>query len=206
MMPLYYWALSSGIKVVLFFITISALLGFTLMSTAEGAVSWNGFLKEVGFNPPTVYEISHTVVIPEGEGFSPTFSLICEDGDWYYHTLFSTPVSVDPSISDSSISVFFSGSFVTFDEPSNDNTNGRLIGREGDNRMSPINTLAPTDLTTTTTLLCFSPSSLMTVGGEWQATDTTALIIGYSVLNAYWIAPVGIGIGLGIYLVKKKIE
>jgi len=42
------------------------------------------------------------------------------------------------------------------------------------------------------------------VGGEWQATDTTALIIGYSVLNAYWIAPIGIGIGLGIYLVKRR--
>jgi len=42
------------------------------------------------------------------------------------------------------------------------------------------------------------------VGGEWQATDTTALIIGYSVLNAYWIAPIGIEIGLGIYLVKRR--
>ncbi len=45
----------------------------------------------------------------------------------------------------------------------------------------------------------------MTVGGEWQATDTTALIIGYSVLNAYWLAPMVIGIGLGIYLVKRKL-
>jgi len=44
-----WWALRSGIKVVLFFITISALLGFTQMPIqfTEGAVSWNGFLKEV---------------------------------------------------------------------------------------------------------------------------------------------------------------
>jgi len=61
------------------------------------------------------------------------------------------------------------------------------------------------DIPVTITILCNSPSSFMTVGGEWIATDTTALIIGYSVLNAYWIAPVGIGIGLGLYLVKRKL-
>ncbi|MCZ6583622.1 MAG: hypothetical protein O6746_01775 [Thaumarchaeota archaeon] len=60
------------------------------------------------------------------------------------------------------------------------------------------------DITVTVTILCFSPSTFQTVGGEWQATDTTALIIGYSVLNAYWLAPIGIGIGVGIYLVKRK--
>ncbi len=42
------------------------------------------------------------------------------------------------------------------------------------------------------------------VGGELIPLDTTALIIGYSVLNAYWLAPIGIGIGLGIYLVKRR--
>jgi len=36
------------------------------------------------------------------------------------------------------------------------------------------------------------------VGGELIPLDTTALLIGYSVLNAYWIAPLGIGIGLGL--------
>jgi len=55
------------------------------------------------------------------------------------------------------------------------------------------------------TILCLRQSSFQTVGGEWQATDTTALIIGYSVLNAYWLAPIGIGIGLGLYLVKRKL-
>ena len=111
-------------KVVLSCISILALLGFSQVpiQNAEGAVSWNGFLKQVGFSPPSVYEISHTVVISEGEAISPEFSLICEDGDWYYHTLFSTPVSVDPSISESSFGVQFISTFITFDEPSNDNT------------------------------------------------------------------------------------
>jgi len=44
----------------------------------------------------------------------------------------------------------------------------------------------------------------LAVGGELIPLDTTALIIGYSVLNAYWIAPIGIGIGVGIYLVKRR--
>jgi len=60
------------------------------------------------------------------------------------------------------------------------------------------------DVPVTLTILCLSPSSLMTVGGEWQATDTTALIIGYSVLNAYWLAPIAIGIGAGIYLTRNR--
>jgi len=44
----------------MFLLTISALLGFTQVPIqyAEGAISWNGFLKQVGFNPPTVYEVS----------------------------------------------------------------------------------------------------------------------------------------------------
>jgi len=42
------------------------------------------------------------------------------------------------------------------------------------------------------------------VGGILEPIDTTALIIGYSVLNAYWLAPIGIGIGLGIYFVKRR--
>jgi len=60
------------------------------------------------------------------------------------------------------------------------------------------------DITVTITILCFSPSTFQTVGGEWTPTDTTALIIGYSVLNAYWLAPIGIVIGLGVYLTRNR--
>jgi len=31
-----------------------------------------------------------------------------------------------------------------------------------------------------------------------------ALIIGYSVLNAYWLAPIAIGIGVGVYLTRNR--
>jgi len=54
--------------------------------------------------------------------------------------------------------------------------------------------------------MCAKINPMMAIGGFEIPTDTTALIIGYSVLNAYWLAPIGIGIGVGIYLVKRKIE
>jgi len=82
--------------------------------------------------------------------------------------------------------------------------NSKPIGWDG--RAEQNRGFQAVDIPVTITGLCVSPSSFMTVGGEWQATDTTALLIGYSVLNMYWIAPIGIGIGLGIYLVKRKIE
>ena len=55
------------------------------MPIAEGAVSWNGFLKQVGFNPPTVYEVSDVSIIPGST--SPDekgneVQLRCLDGDW----------------------------------------------------------------------------------------------------------------------------
>jgi len=56
-------------KLVLFFVIASALLGFTQVPIhyAEGAVSWNGFLKQVGFDPPSVYEVTDSTVILAGE-------------------------------------------------------------------------------------------------------------------------------------------
>ena len=44
----------------------------------------------------------------------------------------------------------------------------------------------------------------LSVGGLQLETDTTALLLGYTILNSYWIAPTAVGIGLGIYLVKRK--
>jgi len=42
------------------------------------------------------------------------------------------------------------------------------------------------------------------VGGEIIPLDTI-LVFGYAVLNSYWIAPTAVVIGLGIYLVKRKL-
>jgi len=197
--------LSSGIKVVLFSLTISALLGFTQVPIAEGAVSWNGFLKEVGFNPPTVYEVSAVSVIPAGEIFGNKVEVRCLEGDRFLELSPVLVMTFDPSIAETfnigiertdtkEITKIIPGTF----------GNSPIIGFE----TTPRNVGAekpPFAIPVTVTGVCVSPSSLMTVGGEWIATDTTALIIGYSVLNAYWIAPIGIGIGVGIYLVKRKL-
>ncbi len=57
--------------------------------------------------------------------------------------------------------------------------------------------------TVTLEVLCLK-AQLMTVGGFQLPTDMTALLLGYTILNSYWIAPTAVGIGLGIYLVKRR--
>jgi len=202
--------LSSGIKVAFSIVTISALVGFTLVSAAEGAVSWNGFLKQVGFNPPTVYEVSGSGIILEGEEDGQPFPLLCLDGDWLNDNgdiETGHRIEVDDAIIFDSISGITSIA-VNIDEDETSRVFPRtVIGQSVSAQYfenAPGTPEAPFDIPFTATILCVSPSSFQTVGGEWQATDTTALIIGYSVLNMYWIAPVGIGIGLGIYLVKRR--
>jgi len=42
------------------------------------------------------------------------------------------------------------------------------------------------------------------VGGVFITIDTTSLLLAYGLVNSWWMAPIGIGIGLGIYLVKRR--
>ncbi len=183
------------------------------MPIAEGEISWNGFLKQVGFNPPSVYEVSGVSVIPplvqEIEPGSPV-QLRCLDGDWFLKTdenpnhsvvLSTNAVPVDRT----DIRIIGKGNFVLEPEvQALAEEFEKTIGWDGFAEIEFLDSITFSDIPVTITILCHSPSSLMSVGGEWIATDTTALIIGYSVLNAYWIAPIGIGIGLGIYLVKRR--
>jgi len=200
--------LRSGIKVVLCFLTISALLGFTQVPIAEGAVIWNGFLKQVGFDPPSVYEVSDSTVIPAGETENETLTLLCDTGDWMDNTDNINFVSSPPVFVAGVSSVHDTNAMFILDPASLATTGIPLSKRIGYSVLPQIlNNAEPFNfpVTVTVTILCISPSSMMTVGGEWQATDTTALIIGYSVLNAYWLAPIGIGIGVGIYLVNRSL-
>jgi len=168
------------------------------MSTAEGEISWNGFLKQVGFNPPSNYEVSDTVVIEAGNFISPSMSASCLEGDWMFVGASEVDTSVDVVVNPSVGIAGFSADLIRENKPFT-----KVLGME--NAIVQLQTSQDVNVEATATILCFSPSSMMTVGGEWQATDTTALIIGYSVLNAYWLAPMVIGIGLGIYLVKRKL-
>ena len=56
---------------------VLVVITFTTIQYAEGAVSWNGFLKEVGFDPPTVYEVSVNTVILEVDRLGPLLQLLC---------------------------------------------------------------------------------------------------------------------------------
>jgi len=190
--------LRNEIKIVLSSIVIAVLLGFNQVPIAEGAVSWNGFLKQVGFNPPSNYEVSVSTVILKGETLSPEVLLLCLDGDWMFVGAGERQTTIDIVTTPL---LFVEG--VNFNLIPDRATQpfAKAVGTEGNAKLL---TSQDFDVPVTLTILCLSPSSMMTVGGEWQATDTTALIIGYSVLNAYWIAPIGIGIGLGIYLVKRR--
>jgi len=43
-----------------------------------------------------------------------------------------------------------------------------------------------------------------TVGGEIIPLDTI-LVLGYTILNSYWMAPVVVGICVGVYLTRRRM-
>ncbi len=168
------------------------------MPIAEGEISWNGFLKQVGFNPPSNYEVSVDTVILADETLSPEVLLLCLDGDWMFVGAGEIQTTVDIVTTPL---LFVEGVSFSLIPDRAIQPFGKVVGVEGNAKLL---TSQDFDVPVTLTILCLSPSTLMTVGGEWQATDTTALIIGYSVLNAYWLAPIGIGIGVGVYLTRNR--
>jgi len=188
-------------KVVLIFLTISALLGFTQVpiQDAEGAVSWNGFLKEIGF-PMEAQIITRTNSGLINPGETPDIRVECVQPDEYL-LQGSFIANYDPEI-DGKAGNFGFGEVSSDELAGNTELLTKSFGMKGTFFGLPHGFTVPTTLTMS--IVCVKPSILSLVGGEWQATDTTALIIGYSVLNAYWLAPIGIGIGLGIYLVKRR--
>ena len=42
------------------------------------------------------------------------------------------------------------------------------------------------------------------VGGISQPVESISLLLAYTIVNSYWMAPTAVGIGVGIYLVKRK--
>jgi len=198
-------------KIVLVAVVVGILASFGIASTvqfAEGAVGWKGFLKEIGFNAPSVYEVSDTTLIEAGETSNEVISLVCLDGDWMDNTdniNFVTNVDVDePGLS----RLHDTDAMFILDPASLATTGPTLSKRIGYSVLPELQGSATPfdfDVLVTVTILCNSPSSFQTtLGGTWQPVDTTALLIGYSVLNAYWIAPTAIGFGVGIYLIKKR--
>ncbi len=150
--------MSSEIKVVLFLLTISALLGFTQVPNsiqyAEGAVSWNGFLKQVGFNPPSVYEVSDSTVILQGETESEFIRLLCNDGDWMFMGIGPTQTTIDIATTPLVLIEGFGFNFIT--DPVG-LPFSKSVGTEG---TAELQASQGSNVEVTVSILCLSPSSL----------------------------------------------
>ena len=59
---------------------------------------------------------------------------------------------------------------------------------------------------TSTGATCISPSCFprVSVGGEMIQVDTVSLVLAYGLVNSWWMAPIGIGIGVGVYLTRRR--
>jgi len=188
---------------------VLVVITFTTVQYAEGALGWNGFLKEIGFGGSQVYEISREAILRQGETATEEFRLFCLEGDTLYIARGTPNNEIFTTLE---AGTEFRGLATPLDPQGGQTSlaNGAPhIGAIFRGEITDAETLepipSPGDFMTKATIICLSPSSLLNaVGGEWHATDTTALIIGYSVLNMYWIAPIGIGIGVGVYLTRNR--
>jgi len=52
--------------------------------------------------------------------------------------------------------------------------------------------------------ITYTVPSGMIVGGTFYPVDNVSLVLAYGLVNSWWMAPIGLGIGVGIYLVKKR--
>jgi len=197
-------------KILIFAITFSFII--TSIPLAEASVSWNGFLRDIGFGGSQIYEVSAVSLVPAanpggGNHEGNDVQLRCLDGDWLLIDDVQRPValSYDSSIVLDAERIISSGSVVDEFDEDNDNIalgHSKPIGWDG--RAEQTRGFQAVDIPVIITGLCLSPTNGATIGGEWQSSDTVALFIGYSVLNAYWIAPLAIGAGAGMYLTKSK--
>ena len=53
-------------------------------------------------------------------------------------------------------------------------------------------------------VICVDGGIMAVVGGLLIQPDSATILLAYGIANAIWIAPIGIGIGVGIYLVKRR--
>ena len=189
----------------------TVLVSVTFIPLAEGTAGWNGFLREIGLGGTQVYEVYEVSVIPAGTVTGSEVQLRCLDGDYFASFVKATSdrpkayvMSIDdPSIDTTNLDIDSIGKVVEVSNPGIRADNERTIGYDVTTGNDGPNVLV--DVPVTVTGVCLSPSPLSSiVGGEWQGTDTVALFIGYSVLNAYWLAPTLAGLGAGIYLTKSK--
>jgi len=174
------------------------LVSVTFLPLAEGEISWNGFLQKIGLPmEPEVVTRSGQFLVPANELSEDNSIIVTCEPDEVFLTQ-SVFMNVEPPD--------FTGITTDPNRDNIDDGNTPFIDNANGWRVLVI-TSTNVDRLIDISIVCVRPSLLavIAVGGEWQPTDTTALIIGYSVLNAYWLAPIAIGIGLGIYLTRNRL-
>jgi len=207
------WALDSGIKVVLFIVTILALLGFTQMSStiqyAEGAVSWNGFLREIGFGGTQVYEVSEEGVLLQGELISEDIDILCLEGDIMYVSREFVHISNIIPTPPAGTEFSSTGGIIRADSPP-EVSGSKPIGFSFRGGIVDVSfgdgILSPSDFVVTGTIVCLSPSPFANaIGGTMIPIDSTALLLAGAQMNAVWMIPVVVaGVGIGIFVIKRR--
>ena len=137
------------------------------IQNAEGEISWNGFLKQVGFNPPSNYEVSAVSVIPpvveSGDEVGSPVQLRCLDGDWFLKTdenprhsvvLSTNAIPVDRT----DIRIIGKGNFVLESEAGIEDEFEKTIGWDGFAEILFLESITFSDIPVTITILCWSQS------------------------------------------------
>jgi hypothetical protein len=52
--------------------------------------------------------------------------------------------------------------------------------------------------------IAYTVPSGMVVGGTFYPVDNVSLVLAYGLVNSWWMAPIGLGIGVGIYLTASR--
>ncbi len=55
-----------------------------------------------------------------------------------------------------------------------------------------------------TAKITYSVPSGMIVGGSFYQVDNVSLMLAFTIVNSYWMAPLAVGVGVGVYLIQRK--
>jgi len=232
--------LSSGIKVVLSIVTISALLGFTQVPIASALTVTitdpascvvAGGVHQIATNE---CHFAGSLTIPQADTWNISnlrFSVATLILEGQVNTIAGLDVdqltnrgtlnlgveliSIGPNntwLNDcGGILNLLSNAFISFDA---NGINHGTVNGDATNEINPgnlqSNTLFnsgfvdPSIVLTNVVIQQISSPCPKVVGGELVPLNNVSLVLAYGLVNSWWMAPIGIGIGLGIYLVKRR--
>jgi len=169
--------LSSGIKVVLFIVISLALLGFTQVPNSIQYAYGAGCAPE---------DVQHweKIVFRSGGVVHPTLPNLASPAE--------VVVQIDPNVA-------HVVQQLVVDKLTS------LGYTQLDGSQLALSNIASDSFQVSYSAFCNNFGLAQIVGGMFIQPDSATLLLAYGIANAIWIAPIGIGIGVGIYLVKRKL-